>query len=701
MSENLYITSIEPRSGKSLVALGVMELLKRDIKTVGFFRPIINAEPQLKEMDNEIMLMSSRYNLGFEYSEMYAYTFQEARNLITQGKHEELIDGILSKYNALKAKTDFVVCLGTDFEGVTSAFEFDINAEIATNLSSPVLIVTNAKGKSKQGGIKACHYAVKSFEGRGCNVLSVIVNRCEGETQDDILKELKTALSDKVDLVYGIEDDKLLCSLTMEEVATHLNANVIYGHSQLNRHISKVLVAAMHLGDFLEYCDEGSLIIVPSDRLDIIFGTVAALKSNSMPNISGMILTGKFNPNRNFYKMIEGISDIFPILKVNNDTFSTATEVNTSHTRITPSNNRKIAVALGHFEAGVNTEELRQNITSFCSQKITPKMFEFSLVSRARKHKQHIVLPEGTEPRILQAAEILHNREVCNFTLLGKEDDIRKKISELGLNLDGVQIIEPYKSDYFDDFVSTYMELRAHKGITKDAAKDAMSSENYFGTMMIHKGLADGMVSGAVHSTRFTILPSFEIIKTKPSCSIVSSVFLMCLADKVLVYGDCAVNPNPNAEQLAEIAISSADTGKIFGIEPAVAMLSYSTGDSGVGADVEKVRNATAAARDLRPDLNIEGPIQYDAAVEPSVAITKMPDSKVAGKATVLVFPDLNTGNNTYKAVQRSANAVAIGPILQGLNKPVNDLSRGCTIPDIVNTISITAIQAQAEKGLL
>ncbi len=329
-------------------------------------------------------------------------------------------------------------------------------------------------------------------------------------------------------------------------------------------------------------------------------------------------------------------------------------------------------------------------------------MFEYELLQRARANKQHIVLPEGEEERILAAAETLLHREVVDITLLGNEELIRNKTAQLGLRMDAANIIEPLQSGRFDEYVQTYYDLRKHKGITKENAYDIMSDANYFATMMIYKGHADAMVSGAVHSTAATIRPALQIIKTKPGFSIVSSVFLMCLEDRVLVYGDCAVNPDPDASQLAEIALSSAQTAKTFGIDPVVAMLSYSTGESGKGADVDKVREATRIAkekaRESFPGLKIEGPIQYDAAVDASVAKTKLPESDVAGKATTFIFPDLNTGNNTYKAVQRSAGAVAIGPVLQGLKHPVNDLSRGCTISDIVNTVAITAIQAQSEK---
>ncbi|MBU3914724.1 phosphate acetyltransferase, partial [bacterium] len=418
-------------------------------------------------------------------------------------------------------------------------------------------------------------------------------------------------------------------------------------------------------------------------------------------NIAGIILTGYMKPDKILFSLLDGISDIVPIVKVQDDTFTTAYKISGMHSKISPNDSRKISLALGIFESNVDTTELRKKIVGFSVSFITPKMFEFGLIKRARMNKQHIVLPEGEEVRILKAAEILIHRDVVDLTLLGNEEIIRNKISNLGLDLENIKIISPMESEFFDDYVDTYFALRKHKGITPDNARDVMSSVTYFGTMMVYKGHVGGMVSGSVHSTLNTVRPAFEIIKTKPGSLMMSSVMFMCLEDRVLVYGDCAVNPNPNPEQLAEIAIRSAETAKIFGIEPVVAMLSYSSGTSGIGTDVDLVKKATEIAHKLAPNLLLEGPIQYDAAVDMKVALTKMPGSNVAGKATIFIFPDLNTGNNTYKAVQRSAKAVAIGPVMQGLNKPVNDLSRGCTVADIVNTIAITAIQIQANKGLL
>jgi phosphate acetyltransferase len=373
-----------------------------------------------------------------------------------------------------------------------------------------------------------------------------------------------------------------------------------------------------------------------------------------------------------------------------NETVSLASAREGAITRDAP---RKITKALALFETHVDGDDLLDRIDVARSDAVTPLMFEYTLLDRARAARRHIVLPEGTDDRVLRAADILLRRRVVELTLLGPEAEVRGAASRLGLDLYGAHIVDPGDAELVERFAAEYAARRAHKGVTVDQARDVVSDVSYFGTMMVELGMVDGMVSGATHTTAETIRPSFELVKTRPGVSVVSSVFLMCLADRVLVYGDCAVNPNPDAAQLADIAISSAATAAQFGIEPRVAMLSYSTGSSGSGTEVERVREATELVRARSPELSVEGPIQYDAAVDAGVARTKLPDSEVAGRATVFIFPDLNTGNNTYKAVQRSAGAIAIGPVLQGLNKPVNDLSRGATVHDIVNTVAITAIQ--------
>jgi phosphate acetyltransferase len=700
MSKNLYITALEPKSGISLVALGVMEFLIRNLVRVAIFRPIVNTKHNKNGEDEIIHLISSHYNLDIAYRQMYAYTFEEARTLVADKQYDKLLENTLDRYKALEAEYDFVLCIGTDFESDSSAFEFELNVEIANNLGSPVLMIANAHEGSIENVVRSCRFAIESFEEKSSSILSIIVNRTPVALQEQMLQSLKEQLKDKTKLIYSIPFEEKLDQPTMAEIADALHARVLHGKTQMNRVVSRFVIAAMNLRNFLPRIENGNLIITPIDRIDIILGTLAAYRSSNLPNIGGIVLTGYLKPDKLLRNLLHGTDDLVPIIKVEEDTFTTAMKIKEIHNCITPESSLKIASALGLFESHVQTTELRKSIVGYSMLFTTPKMFEFGLIKRARAHKQTIVLPEGNDERILKAAEILIHREAVNIILLGNVQSIRNKIHALGLALEDVKIIDPSHSKLLNDYAKTYYELRKHKGITPDNAWDVMSAVNYYGTMMVYKGHADGMVSGAAHSTLNTVRPALEFVKTKPGSTIMSSVFFMCLEDRVLAYGDCAVNPRPTAEQLAEIAIESAKTAELFGVKPYVAMLSYSSGTSGIGEDVDKVKKATELAQSLAPNLLIEGPIQYDAAVDPVVAATKMPESKVAGKATVFIFPDLNTGNNTYKAVQRSARAVAIGPIMQGLNKPVNDLSRGCMVTDIVNTVAITAIQAQAYKGL-
>ncbi len=695
MANSLYVAATEARSGKSVVVLGLMEMLLRKTEKVGFFRPISS-----KDHDHDIELISSQFNLKIPYERMYGLTTEEISGFFSMGKEEEIVEKIIGKYRELAGMCEFVLCEGTDFASSTSAFELDINAEICKNLGSPVLLVARARREGIGDTITSIELALNSLKEKGCRTIATIVNRIIPEHRGKILEALEEIRLIDNQLVYTIPDEASLGKPTVGEIARILGAEVLYGEKHLTRHVYNFTVAAMELRNFLTRIKHGSLIITSGDRGDIIVASLAAMSSRSMENISGILLTGGLKPEKPIRTLIEGFPQMVPIISVEQNTFPTAAIINNIHASILPEDERKIMQAIAVFEKNVDVVQLAEKLITTYTAIVTPKMFEYELLQKAKMFKQRIVLPEGEEPRILQAAEALLRREVVEITLLGNRERILNKISELGLRLEDPDIIEPQESDFFDDYVHTYYELRKHKGITKENARDIISDVNYFGTMMIYKGNAGGMVSGAIHSTAETIRPALEIIKTRPGFSIVSSVFFMCLKDKILVYGDCAVNSDPNPEQLAEIAFTSAQTAKIFGIEPVVAMLSYSTGESGRGEDVDKVRKATEIAKEIHPGLKIDGPIQYDAAVDPSVARTKMPGSEVAGKATVLIFPDLNTGNNTYKAVQRSAGAMAIGPVLQGLKCPVNDLSRGCTVSDIVNTVAITAIQAQSEKGL-
>jgi phosphate acetyltransferase len=695
MSNSIYITSLEAESGKTVAALAFMEQFSARFEGVSVFRPVVSENA---ESDRLIRLMMDLHGLRFTPEQMYGMTLADARALLAAGRYEELYSRILQRYKSLESSSSFVLCVGTDYGGASKALEFDFNVEVARNLGSPLVPVVNGRGKDPDTLVQAVQALVESLEGKKCDVLAVLVNRIERSQREQILAALSRTLPD-IRPVYVLPEEPLLERPTVREIAGAIGAKLIGGEAaSLDGEVTNVKVGAMELPNFLDRLEDGSLVITPGDRSDIIIGSLAADSSVNYPRIAGLVLTGNLKPAPQLQRLIDGLRAApVPVLSTEMDTFTAAMCVSSVRPSFTAENKRKIAAALGLVESSVDVPGLMDRVAVAHSDRVTPLMFQYELIRKAKQQRKHIVLPEGTEERILRAAEIVLLRDVCDITLLGNREDVTEKAAALGLSLKGARIVDPHTSEQMSEFADAYYEVRRHKGISHDMARDTMADVSYFGTMMVHRGLADGMVSGSVHTTAHTIRPALEFVKTRSGISTVSSVFFMCLADRVLVYGDCAVVPEPTAPQLADIAISSALTAGAFGIEPRVAMLSYSTGRSGSGPEVERVREATRMVRERRPDLKIEGPIQYDAAVDSTVAKVKLPGSEVAGHATVFIFPDLNAGNNAYKAVQRAANAVAIGPVLQGLNKPVNDLSRGALVPDIVNTILITAIQAQAE----
>ncbi|NHZ69906.1 MAG: phosphate acetyltransferase [Thermotogales bacterium] len=694
MAQNLYVTGAEHGSGKSVIVLAMMEYFSGHTGKVGFFRPVTSSGEQ---HDQLIHLVTQRYQIDSAYEDLYGCTSDVARQLIAEDRYDELLKRILGKYRRLQAQYDRVLCVGSDYSDASAALEFDFNTDVANNLGCLIMPVVRGTGRDNREIQNATTGFLKSLQERNCKILATVINGVARSQFDELESQFGHSTPGTAP-VYLVPEEPALARPTIGDIAHSIDARVIHGDSDsLNREITHYAVAAMQVPDFLDHIEAGSLVITPGDRADIILACLTSYLSTACPQIAGLLLTGGLEPAPQLEKLLAGLGKPpFAVLSACGDTFTTAMKVNQVSGTLTAENEHRIALALGLVEAHVPLPELEQLLASERTTRVTPLMFEYDLVQRARAQMQHIVLPEGNEERILRAAEILTLRGVVKLTLLGDADKIRQKILALGLCLEGVEIIDPLYSELREQYADTYYKLRQHKGISRDMALDTVMDVSYFGTMMVHHEHADGMVSGAVHTTQHTIRPAFEIIKTRPGTAIVSSVFFMCLEDRVLVYGDCAVNPDPDAQQLANIAVSSADTARLFGVEPRIAMLSYSTGASGKGAAVDKVREATQLAKDLRPDAMIEGPMQYDAAVDAGVARTKLPESQVAGSATVFIFPDLNTGNNTYKAVQRSADAVAIGPVLQGLNKPVNDLSRGCTVTDIVNTVAITAVQAQA-----
>ncbi len=691
MANRLYIAGAAPRSGKSAVSLGFMEVFSAYGERVGFFRPIV-AKPH----DSVIALMAERYRLPGELSDYYGCLVEDAHELAAAGRNDDLIKLVLEKFQALEARFDLIICEGSDFSRAASGLEFDFNAELANHLDCMVVPVLNGKGRAARDIGEDVQAIGASLNERHCQVFAIVVNRLDDALQLEMQSAFRERPADQPP-VYMLTERPILDMPTVGEVADALGAAHIGGSADgLSREVLHFKVAAMELPHFLDHLSDGSLVITPGDRADIIVGSLLADSSAHFPHIAGLLLTGGLQPAPQIIKLIEGLARSgVPLLSVATDTFTTATAVHGIESRLGPGNPRKIAAALGLLEGQMDRQALAGRFTLAADNHITPLRFEYELIQRAKQARKHIVLPEGNEERILKAAEILLLRDVVDITLLGDPELIRRSIAQLGLRLDKARIIDPCRSELRQRYAAALHEARRHKGVTAQMAWDMVEDVSYFGTLMVHCGDADGMVSGAIHTTQHTIRPAFQVIRPRPDASLISSVFLMSLPDQVVVYGDCAVNPEPSAAQLAEIAITSAATAARFGIEPRIAMLSYSTGDSGVGPAVERVREAVAIARERAPHLKLDGPIQYDAAVDAAVARTKLPDSEVAGHATVFIFPDLNTGNNTYKAVQRTSGAVAIGPILQGLNKPVNDLSRGCTVTDIVNTVAITAIQAQ------
>ena len=692
MNNGIYIATLEAQSGKSLVSLGLMQLALTKLPKVGYFRPIIDDSKK----DNHIETLFKHFKIQQAYESAYAFTQSEYLDHINQGKQDELLDTIIARYKKLEEQYKFILVEGSDFSSEGNFLEFDLNVLIAKNLGLPAILIGSGLGKNKKEFSASLQLAYTAFREEEVEVLAVIANKIKPknvELVQDLLKELLP----KKAACYVVPRMEELLQPTLKEINEVLQGTVLFGEQHLGNRSGKFKVGAMQLRHFLTHLEQNSLVITPGDRGDIILAVLQANISDNYPQISGIILTGGVLPEEPILKLIEGLTTVIPIIAVKEGTFKVANAIGGIKANIQADNQFKIDASIAAFQRHIASETLLNKLLNYESKVVTPRMFQYSLIQKARKQKKRIVLPEGLDSRILHAAARLIALDLVELTILGDPQLIKNKCSAEGVALDfeKVELIDPVHADFFEDYVDCFYELRKHKGVTLEDAREVMSDVSYFGTMMIYKDHADGMVSGAAHTTGHTIKPALQFIKTKPEVSLVSSVFFMCLDDRVSVFGDCAINPNPNASQLAEIAISSAESSMNFGIEPRIAMLSYSSGSSGKGADVDKVREATEIVKQKRPDLKIEGPIQYDAAVDKTVGKSKLPNSEVAGNATVLIFPDLNTGNNTYKAVQRETGAMAIGPMLQGLNKPVNDLSRGCTVDDIFNTVVLTAIQAQ------
>ena len=704
MARSIYITSVEGHAGKSTIALGLLDTLSHEAERVGVFRPVARSSD---ERDYVLEMLLVHDGVDLDYEECVGVSYEDVH-----ADPEAALSEIVSRFKAIERQCDAVVILGSDYTDVGSPTELGFNARIAANLGAPVLLVLGGQQADGRGSRSAddirqvAQLALAELEGAHAAVIGTVANRVDPRLIDDVVRQLAnlfalrqnragtTCVSGPIP-VWAIPEDRFLIAPSIASLMEAVDGTLIKGDpALLNRESLGTVVAAMSMENVLTRLIEGGVVVVPGDRADVLLAVLMANAADTFPSVAAIILNGGFEMLPQIALLIDGLDTTLPIIRNDLGTYETALRITQTRGRFAADSQRKYDTALALFEQYVDADVLLRLLDVSRPDVVTPLMFEYDLLDRARANRRHIVLPEGSDDRILRAASTLLRRGVARLTILGDESAIRARALELGLDIAEATILSPSDPELRERFAQEYVRLRAHKGVTLEDARETVTDVSYFGTMMVHLGLADGMVSGVAHTTAHTIRPAFEIIKTNPGVSIVSSVFFMCLEDRVLVYGDCAVIPDPNAEQLADIAISSAMTALQFQIEPRIAMLSYSTGDSGGGAEVDKVRTATEIVRSRRPDLLVEGPIQYDAAVDAAVAKSKMPDSVMAGRATVFIFPDLNTGNNTYKAVQRSAGAVAIGPVLQGLRKPINDLSRGALVQDIVNTVAITAIQA-------
>ena len=694
MVTRIYLTSAEGRTGKSTVAVGLLETLKASVPRVGVFRPIVRAGT---DRDYILELMIAHASAGQSYDDSVGVNYDALHD-----DPEAALATIVERFAEVEDRCDAVLILGSDYTDVGTPTELSTNGRIAANLAAPVVLVTGGRSPDGEGARtpKQCaeiaQIALDELRDEHAEVLAVVVNRADPESVDAITEQLTATTGLPA---WAIAEDAELTAPLLRTVLEATEAELLRGHEAgLERPVMGTTIAAMSLENVLPRLIPGGIVVVPGDRSDALVGTLATQLSQNFPALNGVILNGGFPINPQIERLIDGLGLTMPIARTSHSTFDTAVRLAHARSRLAADSPAKHELALSLFAQYVDADELVRLLSLPSSAVMTPIRFEHSLVERARAAGKHIVLPEGDDDRILQAAAIVVRRGIARITILGDPDVVRARAEALGLDLGDTQVLSTHDAKLHPLFAAEYARLRAHKGVSLERAGEIVTDVSYFGTMMVHLGLADGMVSGAKHTTAHTIRPAFEIVKTAPGVSVVSSVFLMALADRVLVYGDCAVIPEPTVEQLADIAISSAATAAQFGIDPRVAMLSYSTGESGSGAEVDRVRAATTIVTERSPQLPVAGPIQYDAAADPTVGASKMPGSEVAGRATVFVFPDLNTGNNTYKAVQRSAGAVAIGPVLQGLAKPINDLSRGALVRDIVNTIAITAIQAVGQE---
>lgn len=680
--------------GLTSVALGLVHALdKRGIR-VAFFKPVGQALARDTGPERSTHFIASTTALR----PVTPIPLEEAERLISAQRTDELLERVIRDFKTSAGDADVVVVEGL-VHTPESPIEDDLNLQLIHALSAEVIVVGVLRGGrvdefESRIAVTAEHYGLAKGRVIGC-----IVNRVPNESglsglmlRQQLASSIGLVGRDGFQLIGAIPENTELSACRTIDVAHQLGAKVIHEGELHTRRVRRFTLLARTIPNLIESLLPGSLFITPSDRADVVLA-VAMAAVKKVP-IAGLIVTGEGELPASVIELCSpALAAGMPLLGVSGTTWQTATKLMNLSTEVPADDLERARLSMGYVADHLDCDWLVARSEAKVETRLSPAAFMYRLVEVASRTHARIVLPEGTEPRTIRAAIQCANRNIARCVLLGDPKQVRQVALGLELSLPSdLEIIDPVSIRA--NYVAPLVEMRKHKGVTEREAAEMLEDNVWLGTVMLALGEVSGLVSGAVHSTANTIRPALQIIKTKPGATVVSSVFFMCLPEQVVVYGDCAVNPDPDATMLADIAIQSADSAARFGIEPRVAMISYSTGDSGAGVDVDKVREATRLARERRPDIVLDGPMQYDAAANVDVAKTKAPNSPVAGKATVFIFPDLNTGNTTYKAVQRSANVVSVGPMLQGMRRPVNDLSRGALVEDIVYTIAITAIQS-------
>lgn len=677
--------------GLTSISLGLVRALERAGLKVGFFKPIAQPHPGDEGPERSTELIARI--LGLTPPRPLALAHVE--RMLGEGQLNDLLEEIVSLYQQAAADKDVVVV-----EGMVptrhASYAARVNSHLAKSLDAEVVLVSAPEEESLSELSDRIEIQAQSFGGpQDPKVVGLILNKVREAGLDERLRAHSPLLRGEGFRLLGcIPWNDVLNAPRTRDVADLLSARVLNAGDYEQRRVQQIVLCARAVPNTVPLLKPGVLVVTPGDRDDIILAASLAAM-NGVP-LAGLLLCSDFAPDPRIMELCKGaLLSGLPVLTVSTGSYDTATNLNRMNKEI-PVDDRERAETVTDFVAGhLDQDWLRARCGTPRELRLSPPAFRYQLVKRAQAANKRIVLPEGAEPRTVQAAAICQARGIARCVLLAKPEEVRAVAQAQGIELPpGLEILDPdlIRERYVDPMV----ELRKGKGLNAPMALAQLEDSVVLGTMMLALDEVDGLVSGAVHTTASTIRPALQLIKTAPGYNLVSSVFFMLLPEQVVVYGDCAVNPDPSAAELAEIALQSAASAEAFGIPPRVAMISYSTGDSGSGAEVEKVREATRLAREQQPRLPIDGPLQYDAAAIDSVGRQKAPNSPVAGRATVFVFPDLNTGNTTYKAVQRSAQVVSVGPMLQGLRKPVNDLSRGALVDDIVYTIALTAIQAAA-----